>query len=158
MKNCIHVVEVVSLIQNILAIDCSLTYSRMSILPGKTLNTSSYQKMSIIVRKNTAQYHRLIIMSVICFCFLYILDNCLFTVNVFAPQFNVYCNCEPSFITNEDDCRLFHAIFMMLSISMNYLFQLLMYIPFFVMVISLPHRSSSLFYFANLMLYNNGTA
>ena len=29
-------VEVVSLIQNILAIDWSLTYSRISILPGKT--------------------------------------------------------------------------------------------------------------------------
>ena len=33
---CILGVEVVSLIQNILAIDCSLTYSRISILPGKT--------------------------------------------------------------------------------------------------------------------------
>ena len=92
-------------------------------------------------------------MSVICFCFLYILYNCLFTVNVFAPQFNVSCNCEPPFITNEGSCRLFHAIFMMLPISMNYLFQLLMYIYFFVMGFALPHRSSSLFYFANFNLY-----
>ena len=39
-------------------------------------------------------------MSVIYFCFLYILDICLLTVNVFAPQFNVCYNYELSPIPN----------------------------------------------------------
>ena len=73
-------------------------------------------------------------MSVIYFCFLYILDICLLTVNVFAPQFNVYYNCELSPIPNEWNCRLINAIFKKLLIFRVYLIQLLVYLFCFITI------------------------
>ena len=91
-------------------------------------------------------------MSVIYFCFLYILDICLLTVNVFAPQFNVYYNCELSPIPNGWNCRLIHAIFIRLLIFRIHLIQLLVYLSCFITLFSLPRWSSSLLYFSNLLL------
>ena len=83
-------------------------------------------------------------------------NNCLLIVNVFAPQFNVYCNCDPPppphHIPSGWNCSLFHANFIMLLIHTNHSVQLPIYLYCFILFPSLSHWSSNLLYFSNLML------
>ena len=94
-------------------------------------------------------------MSVIYRCSLYILYNCLLIVTVFAPQFNVYCNCDFPPIPSGWNGILFHANFIMLPIHTNHSVQLPIYLHNLMLFSSLSHWSSNLLYFSNLMLFDD---